>query len=42
MADHAAILTSAYESLQTELHQLLLPAEVQVDAVRSEDPEAVA
>jgi glycosyltransferase involved in cell wall biosynthesis len=42
MPDHAAVLTSAYESLQPELHQLLHPAEVEVEAVRSEDPEAVA
>jgi glycosyltransferase involved in cell wall biosynthesis len=43
MADHATVLTSTYESLlQPELHQLLHPAGVEVDAVRSEDPEAVA
>jgi glycosyltransferase involved in cell wall biosynthesis len=42
MADHAAVLTSAYEPLQPELHQLDHPADSQVDAVRSEDPEAVA
>jgi glycosyltransferase involved in cell wall biosynthesis len=42
MPDHATVLTAAYESLlQPELHQLVLPPEVQVDAVRSEDRGAV-
>ena len=43
MADHAAVLTQAYRSLpQPELHQILVPREPKSDAVRSEDPEAVA
>jgi glycosyltransferase involved in cell wall biosynthesis len=43
MTDHAALLTSAYESLlQPELHQIPPPVERKFDAVRSEDPEAVA
>lgn len=42
MADHATVLTSAYESLQTELHQIPCLPGMEFDAVRSEDPEAVA
>jgi glycosyltransferase involved in cell wall biosynthesis len=43
MTDHAAVLTSTYESLlQPELHQILAPGGRKSDAVRSEDPEAVA
>jgi glycosyltransferase involved in cell wall biosynthesis len=43
MPDHAEVLTAAYESLlQPELHQLLHPAGVKVDAVRSDGPGVVA
>ena len=43
MTAHAEVLTRAYESLlHPELHQLDHPADRQVDAVRSENPEAVA
>jgi glycosyltransferase involved in cell wall biosynthesis len=41
MPDHAAVLIGAYEALQSELHQILVPGERKFDAVRSGDPEAV-
>lgn len=43
MDHHAAVLTSAYESiLQAELHQILVAGQPKSDAVRSEGPEVVA
>jgi len=42
MPAHAAVLTSAYDSLQPELHQLDHPVGSQVDAVRSEGSGVVA
>jgi glycosyltransferase involved in cell wall biosynthesis len=42
MPDHAAVLTAAYDTLQPELHQILRPRAEEFDAVRPEDPEAVA